>query len=217
MNEIKQTVAAWLSGAQKLNKKLVFAMVGVVAIAAFVLNSSISASTVQQKVEQSNDQAVAETAAQEQLNISAPVLYVHVVGEVKNPGIYLVDSGSRVVDALVQAGGLTKKADESSVNLARPLTDGEQVIVLRRTPGAGASLGGVGSSSQLSATGQALISLNRASSTELEALPGVGPTLAQRIVDYRQANGGFRTKQDLQNVAGIGDKMFAAIEPLVVL
>ena len=140
-------------------------------------------------------------------NIESPKIYVHVAGSVKSPGIYQLDSGTRVYDAVLAAGGFTDKANQASVNMARALNDGEQLVVSSESSGAvyeGA----------LSST---LISLNQASSSQLEDLPGVGPALAGRIVDWRTANGGFKAKEDLLNVAGIGDKLFASVKDLVTL
>lgn len=118
--------------------------------------------------------------------------------------------GSRLFDAVVAAGGFREDADQSSVNLARTLTDGEQVFVLKI--GASSSVGAVAGD-----IGPKVLSINRASESELESLPGVGPALAGRIVDWRTANGGFKKKEDLLNVGGIGDKLYAGIAKLVTL
>jgi competence protein ComEA len=139
--------------------------------------------------------------------VETPKIYVHVAGSVRAPGIYQLDSGTRVYDAVLAAGGFTEKANQSSVNMARALTDGEQLVVSSES--SVASFEGPTSSS--------LISLNQASASELEDLPGVGPALAGRIVDWRSANGGFKAKEDLLNVAGIGDKLFASFKDLVTL
>lgn len=229
MEHLADLYRRFQSGALKLNRKVVLLLLVISAVAAFLINGSISntasefipsdtstAASVDGSV--SGDSAKQNVVASSSSYIDAPTVYVHVVGEVKHPGIYALESGSRLVEAIVHAGGFTKKADQSSVNLARTLTDGEQIIVLK--PGAsGVDLAGAhGAGTSLGATSSSgLISLNRGSQAELEALPGVGPTLAQRIIDWRTANGGFKNKLDLQSVAGIGDKMFAAIEPKVTL
>lgn len=131
-------------------------------------------------------------------------LFVHVVGEVKNPGVYALDSGSRMYDLIASAGGFTKRADQSSVNLARTLNDGEQVKVY--------SVGALEAEPSSN-----LISINRSSVSDLEQLPGVGPKLAARIVDWREANGGFSSLEQLRKVGGIGDKLFAGIKDQVTL
>jgi competence protein ComEA len=136
-------------------------------------------------------------------------IYVHIAGSVKHPGIYQLDSGARVYEAVLEAGGLTSKANQMSINLARVLNDGEQLVV--------ASTSQV-INQQFSIPNQpALISINQASETQLEDLPGVGPALAGRIVDWRTANGGFKSKEDLMNVSGIGDKLYAGVKDLVTL
>ena len=118
--------------------------------------------------------------------------------------------GSRLFDAVVAAGGFLEDADQSSVNLARALTDGEQIFVLK--------MGATNSVSDPSAgLNSKMLSINRASQSELESLPGVGPALAGRIIDWRSANGGFKKKEDLLNVGGIGDKLYAGIVKLVTL
>lgn len=141
--------------------------------------------------------------------VHSPTFYVHVVGQVKVPGVYELEVGSRLFDAVVAAGGFKDDADQASVNLARPLSDGEQIVVLK--------LGDQSSSTGSSRVGTTSISLNRASESELESLPGVGPALANRIIDWRTANGGFKRKEDLLQVGGIGSKLFASLEKLVSL
>ncbi len=141
--------------------------------------------------------------------VHSPTFYVHVVGRVKVPGVYELEVGSRLFDAVVAAGGFMDDADQASVNLARPLSDGEQVIILK--------LGDQSNNAGAHSGANAQISLNRASESELESLPGVGPALANRIIDWRTANGGFKRKEDLLQVGGIGSKLFASLEKLVSL
>lgn len=139
----------------------------------------------------------------------APKLFIHVVGAVEHAGIYQLTFNARVFDAVEAAGGFSEAADQSSVNLARVLSDGEQIIVAR-----------IGDNSNSAAAGgfngaAALINLNRASASELDALPGIGPAIAARITDWRAANGGFKKKEDLMQVKGIGQKLFAQIKDQV--
>lgn len=142
-------------------------------------------------------------------------VYVHVAGAVRSPGVYELPSGSRVADALRAAGGATADADANSINLARPCTDGERIYVPRRgeTPppdsGGGSGPGGGAAGGK--------ININLASASQLEELPGIGPSLAQRIVDYRDKHGAFKTIRDLMKVQGIGEKKFAALEEYVTV
>jgi competence protein ComEA len=111
------------------------------------------------------------------------------------------------VDAVFAAGGLTEDADNASVNLARELADGEQIIVF--------SISQEGQSPGTTASG--LVSLNRAGDKELEELPGIGPALAARIIAWREANGGFKSVQDLLKVSGIGENLLSGVIDLVTL
>ncbi len=229
MEHLTNLYRRFQTGAIKINRKLVLLILLISALAAFLINGSISNSAsgslatssskpTLDEASVSNPPSGQESDLGTQTEIDAPTVYVHVVGEVENPGIYALDSGSRLVEAIAQAGGFTRKADQSSVNLARMLTDGEQIFVLKPSSAGVGAAGQLGTGASIGASSPGgLISLNRGSQAELEELPGVGPTLAQRIIDWRTANGGFKNKLDLQNVAGIGDKMFAAIEPKVTL
>ena len=134
-------------------------------------------------------------------------LTVHVVGEVRRPGLYRLPDGSRVADAVTRAGGPTEAADLQSVNLAVPLADGLQVAIPGRVAGAASTAGGAGPPRKLS--------LGQATAAELDALPGVGPVTAQRIVEYRTAHGGFRSVDDLDAVPGIGPARLEQLRELV--
>ena len=132
----------------------------------------------------------------------APTAFVHVVGQVRDPGLYELPAGDRVVDAVSAAGGFTARADQSQLNLAEVISDGEQIVVAKK--GAVSAAPG--------ATSSGKVDINTADVTALETLDGIGPALAQRILDYRKAHGSFSSVNDLQNVSGIGDKKFAAIK-----
>lgn len=134
-------------------------------------------------------------------------LTVHVVGEVRRPGLYRLREGSRVADAVRRAGGPTEAADLQAVNLAAPLADGLQVAIPGRAAGAASAPAGAGSPRKLS--------LNQATAAELDALPGVGPVTAQKILDYRAAHGGFRSVDDLDAVPGIGPARVEQLRELV--
>jgi competence protein ComEA len=140
---------------------------------------------------------------------------------VRQPGLYSLPAGSRVASAIQRAGGVRPRAERAAVNLAARLTDGQQIMVPLRGQGAmaaasgsasaGASTGAPGAASATGAAPGAAISLSTASQEQLETLDGIGPGLAGRIIQYREAHGGFRSIDELQEVSGIGDKRFQAL------
>jgi competence protein ComEA len=137
-------------------------------------------------------------------------LYVDVAGAVRRPGLYKLPDGSRVALAVERAGGLSRRAERTGVNLAAPLSDGQQVIVpARGSPGASGATGGAGASGGSAAGGP--ISLSSAGEAQLETIDGIGPALAGRIIEYRNAHGGFRSLDELKQVSGIGDKRFETL------
>ncbi len=133
--------------------------------------------------------------------ISAAEIVVAVSGRVYKPGLVRLPAGSRVADAIEAAGGVLPDTDMSTVNLARKLSDGELIAV------------GVDSGP----TPAGKVNLNAATLAQLDALPGVGPVLAQRILDYRTQHGGFKSVNELRQVDGIGDATFAHLKELVML
>jgi competence protein ComEA len=139
---------------------------------------------------------------------AAPALVVDVVGAVRRPGLYRLPQGSRVADAVARAGGATRRADIALVNLAAPLADGTQVVVPLR-----ATLASGGASSPSAPAGP--VHLNTATLEQLDALPGVGPVTAQKILDYRQQHGAFSSVDELDAIPGIGPARLDQLRKLV--
>ena len=144
-------------------------------------------------------------------------LVVDVVGAVRRPGVYRLRTGARVEDAVARAGGATPRADLVGVNLAAPLADGEQVLVPARLPAAVAAAQGAPTpSAGPGAAPAGTVQLSVATVEQLDALPGIGPVTAQKIVDYRTAHGPFRSVDDLDAVPGIGPSRVDQLRGLVV-
>jgi competence protein ComEA len=145
----------------------------------------------------------------------APALTVHVVGAVRRPGLYRVADGSRIDDAIRKAGGPRPKAALELVNLAAPVADGQQVVVPVKVKGAVAAAP-VGATATAGALAPP-VSLGSATLEQLDALPGIGPVTAQKILDYRAANGAFSSVEELDAVPGIGPARLEQLKPLVTL
>jgi competence protein ComEA len=150
--------------------------------------------------------------------VSAPAARratVHVVGAVHDPGVYRLADGARVQDAIARAGGATARADLQAINLAAKVADGQQVVVPRRgtapaaaSPGAPAAAAGAAS---------APVNLNSATAEQLDTLDGVGPSTAQKILDFRTAHGGFSSVDDLAQIPGIGPKKLESLRQQVTV
>ena len=142
---------------------------------------------------------------------AAKAVVVDVVGAVRRPGLYRLTEGARVADALDRAGGATPRAQLDLVNLAAPISDGEQIVVPRRGAAAPAASGAGAATGAPSGP----VHLNTATLEQLDALPGVGPVTAQKILDYRQEHGAFRSVDELDAIPGIGPARLEQLRDLV--
>lgn len=150
----------------------------------------------------------------EDLVVERPASVVHVTGHVVAPGLHRLPPDARVADAIEAAGGPTAQAHLDVLNLARPVSDGEQLRVPSRAEAeAEPSDGSAAAGSQPG--GDGTVDLNRATAAELEELPGIGPVLAGRIIEHREANGPFRSVGDLRQVTGVGEKTFQSLADLL--
>ena len=180
---------------------VIVSILGVVVLAvsiAFVTNLAQSSELPEEL------QSSATAEQNPPISVEPTQLTVQLSGGVSAPGIYSLPDGSRVIDAIMAAGGMTDGVEDCGVNLAREVRDGEQIVI-------GAVCG-----DQSTQTSE-LISLNSATVEQFDSLPGIGPTLAQRIVSWRESNGGFASLEQLNDVSGIGDKLFAGISEYVTL
>lgn len=162
------------------------------------------------------------------------VLYIYICGAVKNPGVYELEAGSRLYEAVEQAGGLTESADETCLNLARQVIDGEQVVILTQqqtaalekagkyTPGQASIVSanstiGVSNTTTASIQESGLVNINTATILELTSVSGIGESRAQAIVAYREKNGNFRSIEDIKKVDGIKEGLFTKIKDKITV
>lgn len=180
-----------------------------------------SPGVVVQRTDDSSSTTEAESGTDE---TAVKHIFVHVVGSVQAPGMVELEAGQRVSDAVQAAGGFSPEADQLSVNLARQVEDGEQIVVgsvQEGTAGSGSAQSSSSSSEQGSESGTSAasgkVNINTATVEQLTTLKGVGEATAQKIIDYRQQNGSFKKIEDLKNVSGIGDKRYAALKDSITV
>lgn len=163
----------------------------------------------------------AEVAPEQQASIA-----VYVSGAVNKPGVVTLPAGSRAVDAVNACGGVLPTADPDKINMAQELKDGEQLRVPERaqvaaTGAAGAATGaataGSASGATPASTAGGLVNINTASEQELDTLPGIGPAMAKRIIEYRTTEGGFKKLEDIKNIKGIGDAKYNKLKDKICI
>ena len=198
-----------------LMKGLLFgAAVALAALAAVYIAHQAGASTVSiNRQAQAEDGLVAEvgtyTYSQAPEEAAPEVIMVYVSGEVRSAGVFQFYYGARVVDAIEAAGGFTEYADPNAINLAARLVDAQHIVVFSledNMPHTATAVPG-----QPGHPGDDRININTATSDELQALSGIGPALSERIVNHREARGGFETIEEIMNVSGIGERIFDSI------
>ncbi|MEC1506863.1 helix-hairpin-helix domain-containing protein [Bacillus haynesii] len=153
--------------------------------------------------------------AKREKNAGKEEVIIDLKGAVKNPGVYQMKEGDRVHDALKKAGGTVKKADQKQINLAAVLQDGMVVYIQFEGEETAGSLSEAGSRAEGNSGG--LVNINTASSEELQAIPGIGPSKAEAVIEYREENGPFQTIEDITNVSGIGEKSFERIKSSITV
>lgn len=144
----------------------------------------------------------------------ATLMLVDVKGAVKNPGVYEASEGERVNDIINKAGGILQNGEKNAVNFAMKVTDEMIIYVPYIGEEEEAAIDEASNQASLSSS-EGLININKASETELLELPGVGPSKAAAIIEYREQNGGFSAKEDIKNITGIGEKTYEKLEPLI--
>ncbi len=188
-------------------------ILALVGIAVTVLVAALGSSAGHREYIDSPVPSASAGADGTQLHVERAEIYVHVLGAVSRPGLYVLRDGDRAIDAIAAAGGYAQDADRRALNLARFLSDGEQIAV----PTESESDSGATPNSASNQANGGKINLNTADVAALETLPRVGPALAARIIAWREENGRFVSVEDLLSVSGIGDKTFAGLKDLVTV
>ena len=206
-------------------KKNLIIIIGIVILVGVYWAFNISTDT-QEITTQDNMLEVAGNTKEEEIEEDEDIIIVHITGGVRKPGIVKLKENSRIEDAIEAAGGLTEDSDISAVNLAYMLEDGIKIRIpmiddledsnkeayITEDSGENVILEVNSESSSNS-----IVNINKATQTELETLPGIGPSLATKIIEYRESNGKFSKKEDIKNVTGIGDSKYASIEKFIVV
>lgn len=206
-----------------LKQKIILGMASIVLIGVVIYNVYLN----NEKFDLSENLVLENKTMAEATNTvdDEDIVVVHITGCVKNPGVVKLKEGSRIEDAIEAAGGLTDDADISNVNLAYVLDDGTKIKIpsvneigkddsyISEESGADVILnensGGLEKSS--------IVNINKASEVELQTLPGIGPSLAGRIIEYRETNGKFKSIEDIKNVSGIGETKFDSIKDFITV
>ena len=207
------------------NQKRIFIIIGIIAIAFigyYVYGSDKSEYDIKE------DEEILVTNENEEKESKEEKIVVYIIGEVKNAGIVELKEGSRIADAINLAGGLTENADVSRINLAYVLEDGMKITIpsinesqdekiteddyISTGSGAGVDIG-----RNENVKSEEKVNINKATQTQLETLPGIGPSIALKIIEYRNENGEFKTIEELKNVNGVGEEKFKNIKNLICI
>ncbi|MEG1163095.1 MAG: helix-hairpin-helix domain-containing protein [Anaerovoracaceae bacterium] len=194
----------YLKENQKIVKIATVVFVIIVAVLFFVFGGNDDdALTIENGDTIGAEEQAAEDASSEKIEY-----YVDISGNVKAPGVYLVDDKTRLFQVVKMAGGFTRNADLDAINQAEIISDGQKIVIPSKIKSNGENSEGVNSS--ISSDGK--ININNGDMDQLQEIPGVGPSTAQKIIDYRTENGRFTSKEDLKNISGIGDKTYEKLE-----
>lgn len=193
-----------------LKEHKLYVVAGIAAALLFYLYSSFNS---QGSLTESNDNILTEeTAEQKIIDEPAPeektaVMMADIKGAIVRPGVYEVAEGDRVIDLIKQAGGITQEADAATINFAMRVTDEMAIYIPKKGEQ-------IKQASQQSSE-KKLVNLNSATASDLETLPGIGPSKAEAIIDFRETNGPYRTIDDLKKISGIGEKTFEKLKNLI--
>ena len=189
---------------------IILLILGIIYIIKIKVDESDNMSLI---LETSTNEVIANSNNEEKATIK-----VHIDGQIKNRGVVELEEGSRLVDAVEKSGELTEEADTSNINLAYVLQDGEKVYIYSKQEIEELKING-NLNEEISSMNKkdTKININTATQTELEEITGIGPSLAQRIIEYRESNGKFKNIEELKNVSGIGDKKFESMKSEITI
>ena len=187
------------------------ALICLAVVAALLLGAQQLGEQGSFQVIEAAEEAPAATGEPDAASEAQPSLFVHVTGCVAHPGLYELAPDARTADAIAAAGGFTAEADEGSLNLAQVLSDGEQVRVPSREEAAADAAPPAEGAASAGATAPGKVNINTSDAAQLQSISGIGAAKAQKIISYREANGRFKSIEDIVGVSGIGEKTLASI------
>ena len=205
-----------------LKEKKNYLIVGAIIVLIIIYCIYNNFSTNDELIEEQNILVSSEDSEENVNDEDEEIIVIHVTGAVNTPGIVRLEEGSRIEDAIEAAGGLTEDSDISDINLAYVLEDGVKIRIPTiddKENGESYIIEGSGDNIILEenteASSDTLVNINKADETELDTLPGIGPSLASKIIQYREENGNFKKIEDIKNVTGIGDTKYANLKDFI--
>lgn len=200
------------------NKKDKIKIVAVpVLVIAAVLFFWLNSGSDEIKIDEGNSSAIEEDGvSQQEVNPPQSHLYVDIGGEVMKPGVYEVSEGTRLFEVIDKAGGLTEDADIDGINRAETVQDGQKIMIGRQGENPDENRVGY-SANNVTDTGEGKVNINTADAAALQTIPGIGPSKADRIIEYRESEGKFNEIDDIKNISGIGNKTFESIKEYITV
>lgn len=200
------------------NKKNKIKIVAVpVLVIAAVLFFWLNSGSDEIKIDEGNSSAIEEDGiSQQEVNSTQSHLYVDIGGEVMKPGVYEVSDGTRLFEVIDKAGGLTEDADIDGINRAETVQDGQKIMIGRHGENPDENRGSY-SANNVTDSGEGKVNINTADAAALQTIPGIGPSKADRIIEYRESEGKFNEIDDIKNISGIGNKTFESIKEYITV
>ncbi len=200
------------------NKKNKIKIVAVpVLVIAAVLFFWLNSGSDEIKIDEGNSSAIEEDGVfQQEVNSTQSHLYVDIGGEVMKPGVYEVSDGTRLFEVIDKAGGLTEDADIDGINRAETVQDGQKIMIGRHGENPDENRDSY-SANNVTDSGEGKVNINTADAAALQTIPGIGPSKADRIIEYRESEGKFNEIDDIKNISGIGNKTFESIKEYITV